>query len=115
MDTDTKSAIGNIATAVGLFALTTGLAIWALNVATEPSGVADSGLPPCVEEDSVQIDCYWDASERGNGEGLDFIVIGGILTYEDGSTVDYRHELLPPCTDAIADAGGSCFGPIPGE
>lgn len=115
MDTETKSALGGIVTAISLFAMTCGLAIWALNVATEPSGVADTGLPPCTVEDQVQPDCYWDSSERGNGEGLDFVVINGTVTYEDGSTLDVSDEMLPPCTDAIADAKGMCFGPIPGE
>lgn len=30
-------------------------------------------LPPCEFEDSVN--CYWDASERGNGQGNDFISV----------------------------------------
>tara|TARA_R110000851_G_scaffold4520_1_gene18457 strand:+ start:2180 stop:2584 length:405 start_codon:yes stop_codon:yes gene_type:complete len=30
-------------------------------------------LPPCPTEDSTA--CYWDASERGNGHGHDFIAI----------------------------------------
>jgi len=32
-------------------------------------------LPPCQTEDSVN--CYWDASEQGNGLGNDFIAIEG--------------------------------------
>ena len=30
-------------------------------------------LQPCATEDSDQ--CYWDASERGNGDGSDFIAL----------------------------------------
>lgn len=30
-------------------------------------------LPPCPTEDSSY--CYWDASERGNGLGRDFIAL----------------------------------------
>lgn len=36
-------------------------------------------LPPCAEEDSQN--CYWDASERGNGIGRDFIDINGQVIY----------------------------------
>lgn len=34
---------------------------------------AESGYVPCVTEDADG-PCYWDASERGNGVGRDFIV-----------------------------------------
>lgn len=33
--------------------------------------VPEGYLPPCEYEDSTG--CYWDASERGNGEGNDFV------------------------------------------
>jgi hypothetical protein len=46
-------------------------------------------LPACATEDSTG--CYWDADTRGNGLGVDVIDV-------------------PPCTDAIADAGGICIG-----
>lgn len=115
MKTETKSAIANVVTGVSLFGMTVAFTLWAFNVAAEPKGIADTGLPPCATEDQVQPDCYWDSSTRGNGEGLDFIVIDGTITYEDGSTLDVSDEMLPPCTDAIADAKGMCFGPIEGE
>ena len=38
------------------------------------------GLPPCAEEDSNN--CYWDSSERGNGNGLDFITINDEVIYQ---------------------------------
>lgn len=112
MQHSTKSAIANIATAVALFVGTSALAIYALNVYTEDRGMDTLGLPPCETEDQLQPSCYWDADHQGNGEGLSFVSINGTITYEDGSTLDLTHELLPPCTDAIADAGGLCFGPL---
>lgn len=36
-------------------------------------------LPPCAEEDSD--DCIWDASARGNGEGMSFIAYHGQVYY----------------------------------
>ena len=29
--------------------------------------------PPCPEEDTINVTCYWNAQERGNGEGTSFI------------------------------------------
>lgn len=37
-------------------------------------------LPPCTTEDSNN--CYWDASEHGNGVGYDFYVINDVLRYD---------------------------------
>lgn len=37
-------------------------------------------LPACQTEDEAGF-CYWDASERGNGEGVSFYVIDGLVTY----------------------------------
>lgn len=37
--------------------------------------VGVTALGPCEQEDSRN--CYWDASEQGNGQGHDFIDIGG--------------------------------------
>lgn len=45
----------------------------------EPFG----NLPPCPTEDSDN--CYWDATERGNGEGRSFYVVDGEVTYLDGA------------------------------
>jgi len=36
-------------------------------------------LPPCASEDSDN--CYWDASERGNGQGTDFVALNGMVYY----------------------------------
>jgi len=33
-------------------------------------------LPACPTEDVSGINCKWDASEQGNGEGRDIIVLG---------------------------------------
>jgi hypothetical protein len=42
-------------------------------------------LEPCEEEDgSGQVACYWDASERENGLGRDFIVLNGVTFYPEG-------------------------------
>lgn len=36
-----------------------------------PDSPSESPLPPCPTEDSEG--CYWDASEHGNGEGVDVV------------------------------------------
>lgn len=36
---------------------------------------------PCAEEDVTGTVCAWDASERGNGIGADFVVIGELILY----------------------------------
>lgn len=41
----------------------------------------ERGYFPCEYEDSPG-PCYWDASERGNGQGEDFVVVGGEVFYE---------------------------------
>jgi len=38
-------------------------------------------LPPCAQEDSLN--CYWDASKRGNGLGKSFININGTYFYAE--------------------------------
>ncbi|MDR0285755.1 MAG: hypothetical protein LBI33_12845 [Propionibacteriaceae bacterium] len=40
---------------------------------------SDSFLPPCEFEDSVN--CFWDASARGNGAGADFVNLDGNIYY----------------------------------
>lgn len=76
----------NVATALALLGIMFGLIAWGLAVAEEPKGMEDLGLPPCRVEDQVAPDCYWDSDVRGTGEGLSFIVVGGTITYEDGTT-----------------------------
>jgi hypothetical protein len=105
-----RSDLASIITGVALFALTCTLTVWMFNLATEPRGMDTLGLEPCATEDQLT-DCYWDAHERGNGQGMSFIIVNGTLTYEDGTTLDLTGE-LPLCTDAIADAGGMCQGPL---
>lgn len=36
-------------------------------------------LPPCATEDSDN--CHWDARTQGNGHGLSFDVIDGVVEY----------------------------------
>lgn len=38
-------------------------------------------LPACQNEDDTATLCKWDASERGNGLGRDFIVVGSRVIY----------------------------------
>jgi hypothetical protein len=47
---------------------------------TDEHGVTYT-LRACESEDSWE-NCYWDASERGNGQGLDFIVFNGAVYYQ---------------------------------
>lgn len=78
--------------------LIAGMVWWFLVVMSQRADTVD-GLPPCATEDSTN--CYWDADTMGNGEGLSFIDIDGTVYYEGD---------VPPCTDAIANAGGVCIG-----
>lgn len=75
-----------------------------LNAAADQTPPTPTGLPACVNEDQAQPDCYWDASERGNGTGIDFAVVDGFV-YRDPS-----NGTVPYCTPAIADRGGICWG-----
>ena len=34
-------------------------------------------LTPCGEEDSIN--CRWNAQEQGNGQGLSFVNVGGLV------------------------------------
>lgn len=38
---------------------------------------ANGGVPPCTHEDGSGQPgpCYWDASERGNGKGYDYVAV----------------------------------------
>lgn len=47
-----------------------------------PVATVPSVLPPCASEDSQ--DCYWLASEFGNGSGRSFIDVAGETIYLDG-------------------------------
>jgi hypothetical protein len=66
------------ATLVGI--IIAGLAVWGMNIAT---GIGPDGkwYPDCETEDSNN--CYWDAHERGNGEGHSFFVIEDVVYYVD--------------------------------
>ena len=69
-----KTAYTALATLVVLIGLSVGLSV---AVASEPP------LPPCETEDA-DYDCIWDASEQGNGQGRDFIVLDGVTFYPEG-------------------------------
>lgn len=55
-----------------------GLTFWGLNIASEEP---QSTLPACATEDSDN--CRWDADTQGNGIGRSFVVVNGVVTYED--------------------------------
>lgn len=95
MTESTTSAIANIATAIGLFAITATVTIMAMSVAGEDRTLID-GYPACATEDSDN--CYWDAERHGNGEGLSFVSIDG--------------EIIPWCTDEIIASEAICWGPL---
>lgn len=49
------------------------------------AGVAQAqGMEPCKHEDSAN--CYWDAAERGNGQGDSFVDIDGVAYYVGAHT-----------------------------
>ena len=64
------------------------------------TGLPDITLVPCPTDEVTNLDCYWDATMMGNGQGTSFIVIEGQAYYPS----------VPQCTDAIADAKGVCQG-----
>lgn len=81
-------------------------AVWAAGVAATFSAIAlamvipgssapdddwTRGYEPCVTEDAAG-PCYWDADERGNGEGRSFVVDGDVVTYIDDIDCDTRDE-----------------------
>lgn len=80
------------------------MAQWALTILTDPPAPVPTptSLPACETEDSTG--CYWDAQTMGNGRGQD------VVTLEPEPEVNEDHGGLPACTDAIADAGGMCWG-----
>lgn len=54
-------------------------------------------LPPCATEDSDN--CYWDALERGNGQGTSFVSYKGKWYYMDPApicTTDAVCEMMYP-------------------
>jgi len=76
-----KAIIAVVAMAAGVG---TGLAIVNATEADAVSQVtinkyirANGGIPPCTHEDGSGQPgvCYWDASERGNGKGDDYVAI----------------------------------------
>lgn len=48
-----------------------GLTLAIVSYAGAAQPLPDGALLPCATEDSLN--CYWDASEQGNGEGNDFV------------------------------------------
>jgi hypothetical protein len=46
---------------------------------SEPTGKVE--LSPCAAEDSEN--CYWNAQDRGNGEGTSFIRLDGVTYYPE--------------------------------
>lgn len=59
-----------------IVAVVIGAFIGTAMVDTSPNPPA---LPACETEDSDN--CWWDATEHGNGAGLSFVVIEGEVTY----------------------------------
>ena len=51
--------------------------LMSLSMAVMPNTA--EALPACETEDSAN--CFWDASERGNGSGVDFHDINGVAYY----------------------------------
>ena len=49
------------------------------NAIPEPGSIV---LEPCVTEDSV--DCYWNGTTMGNGDGTSFIHLNGITYRPEG-------------------------------
>lgn len=69
--------VGIIATTLVLIGVLIGAAWSALNAASTSDGTI--WLSPCATEDSDN--CYWDASTRGNDEGVSFITFNGVTYY----------------------------------
>jgi hypothetical protein len=75
-----------------VLALVAAIIVWGVVIIASLTDSPGESLPPCATEDSEG--CYWDAETMGNGVGNDYVSIPDV----------------PRCTDAIADAGGTCWG-----
>jgi hypothetical protein len=62
-----------------IFCASVGIVIYMVVADFENTPPEPGILLPCVTEDSDN--CWWDATEHGNGEGLSFVVIDGKVTY----------------------------------
>lgn len=56
--------------------------VGACSPATVESDTRMQDIPACVNEDGSTADgyqpvCYWDASERGNGMGVSYVLVDG--------------------------------------
>lgn len=70
--------------------------VWSmLDLASEKAPVSEA--IPCASDGEEFGPCYWDADTMGNGVGQSYFLT------ESG-------EVIPWCTDSIADAGGICWG-----
>lgn len=65
-----------------------GLAGYWLSPARGVEPMTPDTVPPCLSDDgSGPRPCFWDATRRGNGAGVSFLVDGsGRVFYADGST-----------------------------
>lgn len=69
---------------------------------TAGAAIAEGALPACEMEDSDN--CYWDASERGNGQGKDFKTLDGVTYYADGTVLAPEVEAAEVAVSADAPA-----------
>jgi hypothetical protein len=63
-----------IAASIAVGAVLGALGVWAFTIATD-----EPTIPACATEDSTN--CYWDATEHGNGSGQSFIDVNGTPYY----------------------------------
>jgi hypothetical protein len=70
-----------IAASIAVGAVLGALGVWAFTIATD-----EPAIPACATEESTN--CYWDATNFGNGSGQSFIDVNGVAYYAVSPTTE---------------------------
>lgn len=57
-----------------------------MDIAAEKATGPDITLQACAFDEVTERDCYWDAANRGNGQGTSYIVLDGTVYVPEGVT-----------------------------
>ena len=73
---------------------------------------------PCPTEDAAEthsadapVNCYWDATSRGNNRGRSFLVVDGATFYVSNNTTQTSSTVQYPATPAPAPTPDTTHGP----
>jgi hypothetical protein len=85
-DGNGRGMVAAVLTGLAIVIVAFGITLWCLQLGSANEGAPDRAprvitLTPCEHEDSRN--CYWDADERGNGEGVSFVDIDGVAYYPE--------------------------------